>query len=100
MNLTIGQFMKLDWYLEMCLHHDGEESVYLRVPTIWDSVKKQWTGFVKTPDTNRLIYAIGKDSVELQDNFSKKFSDVFHESPEISQELFSMFKPKKYWEGE
>ena len=41
-------------YMELCLHVDGEQNLYLRVPTVWDDIKKQWIGFVKTPKTQKM----------------------------------------------
>ena len=46
-----------DSYIEMCLHLDGKENVYLRIPTVWDDVRKIWHAFIKTPITHKLIHA-------------------------------------------
>ena len=85
-------------YLEMTLHLDGEESLILRVPTFWDDINKQWIGAIKTPKTNKLLAASGKDSFELQNNFTKIFSEYFND-PEMSDEILSMFKPLYIWEA-
>jgi len=84
--------------MELAIHLDGKESVYLRVPTLWDDVEKQWIGFIKTPITNKLISATGKNSFELQNNFNKNVSKMMHASEEMGQEIFSMFMPSFYWE--
>ncbi len=88
---------KNDSYMELCVHVDGKENVYLRVPTVWDAVKKQWIGFIKTPTTQKLIAASGKDSFELQNNFNIELSKFIHDK-EYSDEIFSMFMPVFYWE--
>lgn len=85
-------------YMELCIHLDGKDNVYLRVPTVWDEVKRQWIGFIKTPVTKRLIAASGKDSFELQNSFNVEMSKLMHESKELGQEIFNMFKDKSHWE--
>ncbi len=47
-------------YMELCLHVDGGQNLYLRIPTVWDDINKQWIGFIKTPKSQRLIHAEGK----------------------------------------
>lgn len=85
-------------YMELCIHLDGKENVYLRVPTVWDAVKKQWIGFIKTPQTQKLIHAEGKNSFELQNAFNIVLSRMMHESKELGEEIFGMFMPAWYWE--
>lgn len=85
-------------YMELCIHLDGKENVYLRIPTLWDDVKKQWIGFIKTPNTQTLIYAEGKDSFDLQNSFNNKMSELFKSSDDLSEEIFGMFMPAFYWE--
>jgi len=84
-------------YMELCLHIDRENNVYLRVPTVWDEIEKQWIGFVKTPKTQKLLHAKGKTSFDLQNDFNKTLKKSF-EDPEISDEVFSMFQPRSYWD--
>lgn len=85
-------------YMELCLHLDKEKPLYLRVPTVWDEVKKQWIGYCKTPKTFRLIHGEGKDSFTLQNSFNVAMSNLIHESEEMGEEIFSMFHPRSYWE--
>jgi hypothetical protein len=61
-------------------------------------VEKQWIGFIKTPITNKLISATGKNSFELQNNFNNNVSKMMQASEEMGQEIFSMFMPSFYWE--
>jgi hypothetical protein len=85
-------------YMELCIHLDGKENVYLRVPTVWDSVEKQWVGFIKTPITHRLISGNGKTSFDLNNSFNINMSKLMAESEEIAKEVFEMFMPAFYWE--
>lgn len=84
-------------YMEMCLRLDGKNDLYLRIPTVWDAEKNQWIGFFKTPVTKKLIHGEGKDSFELQNSLNIAVSQVIQD-PEYSDEIFSMFKAKEYWE--
>jgi len=84
-------------YMELCLQLDGKENVYLRVPTLWDDVEKQWLGFVKTPKTLKVISGKGRTSFDLQNDFNRNFSKAFHESEELAEELFNMFKPLSFY---
>ena len=86
-----------DSYLELMLHLDGKGTRFLRVPTFWDVVKKQWLGAIKTPDTLKLIHAHGEDSIELRNNFILAFSEAL-EDRSINGEIFSMFKSREFWE--
>lgn len=83
-------------YMQLCLYTEEKGNIYLMVPTFWNSVKKNWMGFVKTPETGKIIHAEGKDSQELQNNFNVVLHKSFEEIPE---ETFSMFKPLEYWES-
>jgi len=85
-------------YMEMCIHLDGKDDVYLRIPTVWDDIKKQWIGFIKTPTTQKLIHGEGKTSFDLQNSMNKSISEAMHESKEMGEEIFSMFMPSFYWE--
>ncbi len=85
-------------YMEMCMHLDGKENVYLRIPTVWDEVKKTYLGFIKTPITKRLIHAEGKDSFSLQNAFNCEISAIFAKQDEFAKEVFEMFMPAFYWE--
>lgn len=90
--------MKKQSYMEICIHLDGKENVYLRVPTMYDGVKKQWIGFIKTPETQRLISGAGKNARQMQDSFNDNLKEVMCESDEMGQEIFEMFMPAFYWE--
>jgi hypothetical protein len=85
-------------YMELCIHIDKDDDVYLRVPTLWDDIQKQWIGFVKTPNTKMLLSASGKDSFELQNNFNHVIHSALHD-PISSEEVFLMFKTKEFWEN-
>lgn len=85
-------------YMELCFHVDGGENLYLRVPTVWDDIKKQWIGFIKTPKTQRLIHGEGKTSFELQNSFNHAMNSIFQEGGEDAKEVFEMFMPAFYWE--
>ena len=79
-------------YMELCMHIDGKEYVFLRIPTVWDDVNKHWIGFIKTPVSKRLIYGKGKDSFDLQNSFNRNIHDLIMESEELGMEILSMFK--------
>lgn len=85
-------------YMELRLDIPNRATaLFLRVPTFWDSVKKQWIGVIKLKD-GKLIHADGKNSFELQNNFNI----VMHEyltNPDYEDEIFSMFKSLEYWEN-
>jgi len=85
-------------YMELCMHLDGKEDIYLRIPTVWDDIKKQWIGFVKTPETKRLILGEGKTSFELQNSFNHCLSELMQESEALGKEIFEMFMPSFYYE--
>lgn len=85
-------------YMSLCFHVDGGEDLYLRVPTVWDDIKKQWIGFIKLSKSQRLIHGEGKNSFDLQNAFNKAIVDISEESPELSDEIFSMFMPAWYWQ--
>ena len=87
-------------YLELCFQQDGDQNLYLRVPTVWDDNRKVWIGFVKTPKTQRLILGEGKDSLELQNSFNKALTDLCDDNDELISEVFDLFKPLSYWEDD
>ena len=87
-------------YLELCFNLDGKENLYLRVPTVWDEINKQWIGFIKTPETKMLITGKGKDSFELQNDITKSISSLLQMEGPISEEVFGMFMPAWFWEKE
>lgn len=84
-------------YMEFGLHLEGQESVLLRVPTFWDTVNNQFIGAIKLPISNTIIHSFGKDSFDLQNNFSKEVAKAFSDLT-IADELFKMFKPKWHWD--
>jgi hypothetical protein len=84
--------------MELGFHVDGKENIYLRIPTMWDEVNKQWIGFIKLPESQRLITGKGKTSFDLQNDFNVELSKVFSEGGEDADELFGMFMPSFYWE--
>lgn len=84
-------------YMQMGFHLDGQCCKYLRIPTVWNEINQSWMGFIKTPLSNKLLYAEGKDSLELQNNFNKIISEAM-ENISIQDEVLSMFKPMEYWE--
>lgn len=84
--------------MQLGIHLDGKCDVYLRIPTLWDDIQKQWIGFIKTPISLKLIYGSGKTSFDLEKSFNKAVHEVFSEGGEIAEELISMFKPLEYWE--
>lgn len=85
-------------YMELCIHVDGGQNLYLRVPTVWDDIKKRWIGFVKTPKTQKLISATGKDSFELQNAFNAALAAILNNGNELRDEVFNLFQPLSYWE--
>lgn len=83
-------------YLELCFHvHEGE-NLFLRIPTVWDPVTNEWRGFIKTPKTQHLIHAKGKDCAELEHNFIKIMHEIFSSDDDtaLAYEVFGMFAPK------
>lgn len=85
-------------YMELCIHLDGKENIYLRIPTVWDEANKQWIGFIKTPETQRLITGNGKTSFDLQNSFNLEISKLFEENEKMAEEVLSMFMPAWYCE--
>lgn len=83
-------------YMELCIHLDGQTNMYLRVPTVWDDIEKNWLGFIKTPKTQKLLHASGANSFELQNSFNRVLREEM--SGELGEEIFSMFQPRPYWE--
>ncbi len=82
-------------YIQLCMHTDGD-SLYLMVPTYYDATEKVWAGFVKTPNTKKMITGTGKSSKELEQNFNDELRKAFQS--EISDEVFALFKPLSYWD--
>ncbi len=85
-------------YMELCLNIDGEMNIYLRVETVWDDITKTWRAFLKTPKTQKLIHAEGKNSFALQNDWNRKMKELFDKEDALSEELFSMFQPLSYWD--
>lgn len=85
-------------YMELCFHIDGSQNLYLRIPTLWDDTRKFFMGFIKTPKTQRLIHAEGKDSFQLQNSFNMAIMTALQKQDEFSDEVFSMFQPLSYWD--
>jgi len=83
-------------YMQLCLNLDGFVPLYLKVPTFFDSTKKEWMGFVKLPKSLKMIYGRGKSSNELEQNFNDNLREAF--SGENSKEVFELFKPLSYWQ--
>ena len=81
-------------YMKLGLHLEGEGYKELRVPTFWDATEKQWIGAVKTPKTNHLITATGKDSLELQNSFNIELKKAFDDK-KYADEVFGMFEEVK-----
>lgn len=73
---------KKESYMELCIHIDGKDNVYLRIPIVWNDIEKQWKGFIKTPITQKLIYEEDKKSFDLQDSFNRKISSMMQENEE------------------
>jgi hypothetical protein len=86
-------------YMNLGLHLEGQEPVFLRVPTLWDSVELQWIGFVQLPISKHIISAKGQSSFELEGNFNIEISKAFKDEKYVD-ELFSLFKPYKECEKE
>lgn len=84
-------------YLELCFHVDGGDNLYLRIPTVWNDVKKIWICFIKTPKTKKLIHVEGKKSFDLQNAMNKELSSIFEKKDDFSKEVFEMFQPLSYW---
>jgi hypothetical protein len=81
-------------YMQLCLTQENKCNIYLLVPTFWDSVKKMWMGFVKTP-TGNILKGQGKDDFDVQNSFNLELSAYFESHPE---EAFSLFHPLEWWD--
>lgn len=84
-------------YLELVFKVHKSNDLFLRIPTVWDPITNEWRGFIKTPKTQHLIHAAGKDVVELEQNFLREITQVFTSSDDdiaLATEVFDMFKPK------
>jgi hypothetical protein len=73
-----------------------EGPLYLKVPTYYDKNKKQYMGIIHLPKAKKMIYGIGKDSSDLENDFNTNLSNAFQES--YADEVFSLFKPLSYWQ--
>lgn len=85
-------------YMELCFHVDGGQNLFLRIPTVWDDMEKMWRGFIKTPKSQRLIHAEGKDSFHLQNACNRAIKEILEKEDALSAEVFSMFQPLSYWD--
>lgn len=94
---NINKDLPTKGYMELAFHVDGQDALILRVPTLWDDIEKQWIGVIKTPTTKRVIYATGKNSVDLQNSFNRILKESLG-NPSINEEIFSMFQPASFWE--
>jgi hypothetical protein len=90
---------KYKTYMNLGLHLEGRDPVFLRVPTRWDAVELQWLGFVQLPVSKKIIHATGQSSFDLENNFNMEISKVLQDSPH-SEEVFSLFKSNEEWEKE
>lgn len=82
-------------YMQLSLHMD-EGCLYLRVPTYYNSTKKEWVGFVRLKTAKKIIHGIGKNSKKLEQSFNDKLREFLE--GEFSEETFNLFKPLSYWE--
>lgn len=82
-------------HLEMNLWLEGKKDLILKIQTYWDESEKQWIAAIKTPKTLRLIHAVGKDSLELQNNFNAAMKEMMMGSDELGEEIFGMFKERQ-----
>ncbi len=82
-------------YMQLCLNMNSGP-LYLRVPTYFDSTKKEWMGFVHLSKAKKTIFGKGKDSKELEQSFNDNLRNFLE--GEFSQETFELFKPLSYWE--
>lgn len=83
-------------YLELRIDKKGEDSIFLRIPKIWNDALQEWTVSIHTPKTNLLITANRKDSDRLKDSFRRMFLILF-DTALYREEILSMFKPLSYW---
>ena len=87
--------LKSPSYMEMRIDLDGEEPLFLRIPTFWDDMNEQWIYALRLPTSKKLATGSGKDSLELQNACNKEIHSLFQS--EYGDELFKMFKPSCYW---
>lgn len=83
-------------YMELKLHLDGKNPLYLRVPTLWDDTEKQWIGFIQLPKSKKIISGNGKTDFDLQNSFNVSMNQVFNS--ELADEAFNEFKALEFWE--
>ena len=81
-------------YMRLQLHADEGLTYELRVPTFWDSVKKEWMGVLKLPVSKKLIAVHGSTSLELQNNFNIELHKYLTDE-KYHEEIFSLFKEIK-----
>lgn len=82
-------------YMQLCLHMD-QGALYLRIPTYYDSTRKEWLGFVHLTKAKKIINGRGKDSKELEQSFNDHLRQFLE--GEFADETFNLFKPLSYWE--
>ena len=82
-------------YMDLKIHVDQGDTLQLKVPTFWDDIRSIWIGAIKTPISKKLLYAEGKDSFELQNEFNRVLGEALNSGNEFSDEVFKMFKPIK-----
>lgn len=85
-------------YMQLCMHIDGSQSLYLRIPTVWDDERKLWIGLIKTPKLQRLIYGEGENSFKLQNSFNLNLKKILEKNDELADDAFSLFQPLSYWD--
>lgn len=81
-------------YMQLFLKMDS--GLYLKVPTYYDSTRKEWMGLVHLHKSKKMIYGIGKNSKELEQNFNDNLRKALES--EYSEEAFELFKPLSYWD--
>lgn len=85
-------------YMQLCLNLDGQDPLYLFVPTYHDAARDEWTGFVKLPKSKKMIWGHGKDSKELEQSFNDCLRKSFEGERDQVEEVFQLFKPLSYWD--
>lgn len=78
-------------YLEMRMDSDGDDPVFLRIPTFWNEENQHWIYVLRLPKSKKLLTGIGKNSLELQNACNKDLKSLFES--EFADELIKMFKP-------
>ena len=85
-------------YLEIGFNVHGGTNLYLLIQAFWDDIQKQWKAFIKTPKTQCIIQARGKNGCELKNAFIRQIDAIFITGDEFAKEVFSMFQPLSYWD--